>query len=177
MNRTRDHLRVRVSSGRWGVRRVRVSECHVVLKAEAVYELLLADRQPAVPHARGEGLFTLSTGSSYQVGWEIRANHIWRCGRVFLCCPRCGRRATRLYVPCAGASCECRQCWGLTYASRTLTSYKREGGFLFRFTGVCPSDWAKLTTLERRTERRREALKKYAERRKALRNPSRNAAG
>jgi len=167
MNRTRERPRAWVSSGRFGIRRVRVSECYLVFKAEAVYDSMLAEGLLPVPNTHGEALFSPSTGSSFRVSWEARRNDIWRHGRIFLRCPACGGRATRLYVPCTGASAECRQCWGLTYASRTLTSYRRRGGFLFRHTGVSPSAWAQFATLGRRKERRRAALRKYAERREA----------
>jgi hypothetical protein len=63
---------------------------------------------------------------THRAGWQIRANGIWRFGRVFFECPECDRLATRLYLPANHLWLACRRCWGLTYDSRQ-NSYKRTG--------------------------------------------------
>ena len=121
-------------SGRWGPRRVRVSECWAVLRAEDLYTALLRDDlSRARPGARGEVSWTLRTTETEPiqaatVSWELVANRVWRFGRVFLGCPNCRRRATRIYVPKAWAAPRCRTCWGLTYGSRQ-ENYRPTGLF------------------------------------------------
>lgn len=41
-----------------------------------------------------------------------RPSAIWRQGRIFYRGPKCGRRATRLYVPLEDSQPGCRRCWG-----------------------------------------------------------------
>src|SRR4051812_48648683 len=85
--------------GRWGRRRTRVSECWGVLTAENCYtEMLAGDREHVKPGAKGEVTMSLPD-RKLSAGWEIRPNAIWRRGRVFLICPRCRLRCTRLYLP------------------------------------------------------------------------------
>jgi hypothetical protein len=121
-----------IASGRWGPKRIRVSQCPVVLRAEAVYTGLLRDNhQQARPGAEGSLSCTFEGQSEpLTADWELRANAVWRFGRLFLRCPACARRATRLYVPKLGVGfgLRCRRCWGLTYESRQERSYKASGG-------------------------------------------------
>ena len=44
---------VRIDSGRWGTRRVKVSECAAVIRAEDFYTELLAGRQAGARDAQG----------------------------------------------------------------------------------------------------------------------------
>ena len=37
--------------------------------------------------------------ASVSIDFELLPNAVWRFGRVFLRCPECGRRATRIYIP------------------------------------------------------------------------------
>ena len=113
-------------SGRWGARRVRVTECVTVLKAEDSYtELIRLDPSKCRPGARGRAHFTME-GRTHAVEWIIRPNAIWRFGRVFLRCPQCDRQVTRVYLPTRASALACRICWGLSYSSRQ-NSYKYSG--------------------------------------------------
>ena len=94
--------------------------------------------------------------------WHVRPNAVWRFGRVFLECPRCNSRVTRLYVPTSEAWLACRRCWGLSYPSQKQT-YK-SGGFL----GPLLGSWGKAETVLARNRRRVAAQKRYAERRAIL---------
>src|SRR5262245_39477747 len=114
-----------VPSGRWGPRRVRVSECHA-LTAEAVYtEALRAVEALPRPGERRQVMFSL-LNQALVVDWELRPNAVWRFGRVFLFCSICKRRVTRLYVPRCLLQARCRVCWGLSYPSQQ-NSYRRTG--------------------------------------------------
>jgi hypothetical protein len=114
--------------GRWGRRRARVEEC-VSVTAENVYSALLRDARWLVhPGSTGE-LRWIVAGRARGVAWEVRANRLWRHGRVFLHCGACRRRATRLYLPSGDAPAPaCRSCWHLTYESQQ-NNY-RDGGLL-----------------------------------------------
>ena len=140
-------------SGRWGRRRTRVTECWAVFRAEDVYTLLLRGPEPV--EAGGHGEVTWTPGErSFTAAFEIRANRVWRHGRVFLQCPRCSRRATRLYVPTATSWAACRRCWGLTYQSRTQNNYK-DGGGVFGLVGMGHRFMAHIQTEHARDRRRR----------------------
>ncbi len=52
MNVTRDALRVPCGSG-WGRRRVRVTECAFVLRAEVLYDQRIREGHPLAPGERG----------------------------------------------------------------------------------------------------------------------------
>jgi hypothetical protein len=118
-----------IPSGRWGRRRVRVSECEGIIRAEAVYDALLMDSH-ALPAF--DARFTLDytiDGRRLEVSAVRRPNAVWRFGRVFLICPSCRDRRTRLYLPrvtteSAGVVVGCRVCLGLTYRSRSLRVYR-----------------------------------------------------
>jgi len=157
VNRTPEHLRV-YAAGRWGVRRVRVSECRVI-RAESLYDQMLRGGRPPTPGARGEAV-----QGPYRVSWESVENRVWAFGRLFLRCRRCGNRATRLYAPTPTCEPECRECWGLTYETRTRGNYKRRGNGLLRAIGLTSRDWTMMDTEERRAEARKEARVRYAER-------------
>ena len=165
---TRGTLRAWCGSGRWGYRRVRVSECAAVLTAEALYtQLLRTDGRQVRPGMCGQAEWTLG-GASHRVGFELRPNAVWRFGRVFLRCPRCEARATRLYLPTLDARAECRRCWGLTYGARQLRNYKDVGrfaglGFTARSFAACEAEIA-------RGQRLQAASKRYDERRAILGN-------
>ena len=90
---------VHITCGRWGSRRVRVTECAAVLKAEDVYTALLRDEAQVVMQGASGSLDLSISGRPHVVAWEIRPNALWRRGRVFLQCDRCSRRCTRLYLP------------------------------------------------------------------------------
>jgi hypothetical protein len=153
-----------VSSGRWGPRRARVEQCPAVLGAEFVYGQMICDGPQFCPGSRAAISWKPKDGSgrSWDIKAEVVANAVWRRGRLFLRCPHCGQRATRLYVPIAGLEPRCRRCWGLSYASQSW-SYK-PAGFLGRMLG--PIAYA--TTSERRNRRRIAALARYDKRRSAL---------
>ncbi len=153
-----------VSTGRWGPRRVRIGECLAMLKAESVYTVILQTHPGDIgPGLHGSVAWTVGE-ATHIVACLVRPNAVWRHGRVFLTCPKCGGRVTRLYVPTTTASPACRRCWGLTYTSRTR--HYGPDRWLFPCFG---SFAAYETTLER--ERRRAAsAERYAVRR-ALRQP------
>lgn len=167
MNQTPAYLRV-YASGRWGARRVRVSECPVVMRAEHLYDQLIKDGRPPRPGASGESIYTISDkkrgDTQYRASWEVRANRVWAFGRAFYVCPRCEKRATRLYIPTLGSRPECRECWGLTYATRTMGNYSRRGCGLLAAFGLTSRDWTMMETVERRAEARKAARRRYAAR-------------
>jgi hypothetical protein len=151
-------------AGRWGRKRVTVSQCCAVLAAEDVYTRLLRDavRPDSLtrmrPGASGYVDWSRPGGHAEPVGWELRPNAVWRFGRLFLTCPRCLRRATRVYVPTRDAWIACRRCWGLTYGSRR-ESY-RGGGWL--------GPYAYWRTDDARARRVQAAKERGAERRAIL---------
>jgi hypothetical protein len=159
-------------SGRFGRRRVRVTECAVVLKAETFYDGLVRDRSHTLrPGQRGTSTVTLRTNDGQRavarrVTWVTLPNRVWRCGRVFYECPRCHGRATRLYAPTLNCELQCRRCWGLTYQRRTLWNYKRSG--LWFFPGLTLADWARASTADHRREALAAARTRQAARRRAL---------
>jgi hypothetical protein len=161
--------------GRWGPRRVRVAECWATIRAEEWYSALLKE-DPAVVRPGAKGVSTCALANGYQVtaSWEVRANAVWRRGRLFLRCPSCGRRCTRLYVPKENAGLACRTCWGLTYDSRTRQNYKDSlygHGQLATLLGTTQRDLAFETTAERRAERRAQSRERWARRRRYLDQP------
>ena len=96
---------VRVLSGRWGPRRVRVSEVWSTLRAEAVYDQFVREGHDFGPgwRARLEVHIPIrdSDGvSSWYVEVEVRANPIWRRGGSFISVPD----AT---VARHGCTCQC----------------------------------------------------------------------
>ena len=155
--------------GRWGPRRTRVTECWAVLRAEEVYTAMLLDDASRVrPGARGATTYTVE-GREFTASWEVRQNAVWRRGRVFLRCPRCDTRCTRLYLPLRDSWLACRRCWGLTYTSRTRQNYKTSlvgRGQFARMFGTSQRDWAFLTTYEKRRERRAASRERWVKRRR-----------
>lgn len=166
-----NELRV-YACGNRGRHRVRVTQCWAVLRAEDVYTALLRDNLSRLrPGAAGTATWHVE-GRELNTSWEVRQNAVWRRGRVFLRCARCNSRCTRLYVPLADSSLECRRCWGLTYASRTLQNYKDSvwgRGVFARVFGVTQRDWALERTDENRFERRERSRERWATRREFLR--------
>ena len=160
--------------GRWGRRRTRVTECWALLRAENLYTSLLRGPESVSAGDHGEVTWTLG-GRLFTVAFEIRANRVWRHGRVFLQCSRCSRRATRLYVPTATAWAACRRCWGLTYQSRTQNNYKDRGGGLLAHLGVSHRLMAQMQTAGRRKRRRAASIERWAERRDILQRKARAA--
>ena len=160
--------RVHCPGGRWGPRRVRTSECHAVLKAEDFYTALLKDDSERLgPGCLGSGSATVS-GRQHTAQWEVRSNSVWRRGRVFLICPQCLMRCTRLYLPLETSWLACRRCWGLTYGSRTLQNYKDTpwGRGMFRaMFGTTQRDWALMTTGEKRQLRSEASRERWKQRR------------
>ena len=150
-----------VSGGRWGPRRARVEQC-ATLEAEIVYHLMICAGEPLAP---GWHATVSSTAGNYKfpnIKVEVVANAVWRRGRLFLRCPRCGRRATRLYVPVIDVQPRCRRCWGLNYQSQSW-SYKSTGPLGPYFGPLAHS-----TTHDRRKTRQRAARERYAARRPHL---------
>jgi hypothetical protein len=110
-------------TGRWGPRRVCVTEC-LVLLAEDLYTRLLADSPRQIwPGQSGQVTWRMGE-REVTAAWTIRANSVWRFGRVFFLCPKCGARVARLYLPLPASSIACRTCWGLSYESRQVRNYK-----------------------------------------------------
>jgi hypothetical protein len=160
------------SGGRWGPRRTRTNECWATLRAEDVYTAVLQANESATKAgAQGTVIWTVEGGRDVHANWEIRANAVWRRGRMFLDCRHCGKRCTRLYLPLEDSSPRCRRCWGLTYASRTLQNYKDSlwGGRQFAWMfGTTQRDWAFSTTDERRAQRRSTSRDRWVQRRPYL---------
>jgi hypothetical protein len=153
-----------VSSGRWGPRRARVGQCAAIVAAELVYGKLVCDGTKFGPGWRAMLSWKPhgDTGRSWDIKAEVLANAVWRRGRLFLRCPHCDQRATRLYVPVVGLEPRCRRCWGLSYESQSW-SYKGTG-----FWGRLMGPLAHATTIERRAERRRASRARYDARRAFL---------
>jgi hypothetical protein len=153
-------------SGRWGPRRVRVSECAGVLQAEDVYtDLIRSGPSRLRLGVTGTTDWALpGRQETVYVTWELRPNAVWRFGRVFLRCPQCERLASRLYVPRVGDPHACRRCWGLTYESRQLRSYKPGRDILSTLLGPL----AYWTTVRDREERAEASRRRWAMRRDAL---------
>ena len=168
---SRDDAAVWCPGGRWGPRRTRTNECWSRLTAEDVYTALLQDDPLKVrPGAAGTATFSVQ-GHSHTAGWEVRQNAVWRFGRVFLKCPRCDRRCTRLYLPVEASSLACRRCWGLTYISRQLVNYKDSlwgRGMIARMFGTTQRDWAYQATSDRREARRLASRERWRVRRERL---------
>jgi hypothetical protein len=165
------HDRRVYGSGRWGPRRVRVTECWSVVKAEEVYTALLKDDAARVTAgAHGMARYTVE-GRDFTAPWEVRQNAVWTRGRVFLRCPRCRLRCTRLYIPLPNSWLACRRCWGLTYHSRTLQNYKDSlwgHGSIARMFATTQREWAIQTTSDCREERREQSRERWAKRRRLL---------
>ena len=113
------------------------------------------------------------SSETWVIDAEVRPNAVWKRGRLFLRCPTCQRRATRVYVPVPDQEPRCRRCWGLSYQSQTWT-YKTSG-FLAAVLGpeaaAALGSAAAATTRIRRKERRDAARARYTERRSFLRSP------
>ena len=157
--------------GRWGRRRTRTTECCGVLRAEDVYTALLKDDARRVrPGAHGSAIYAINK-REFTFRWEVRQNAVWRRGRVFLRCPRCSLRCTRLYIPLEDSWAACRHCWGLTYASRTLQNYKDSvwgrGRFATMF-GISQRDWAYEMTDEKRRRQGERSKERWTARRLRL---------
>src|SRR5262249_44072434 len=162
-------------AGRWGPRRVRVTECWAVLTAEHMYTELIRDNlERLAPGQHGSATWKLD-GYSADLGWEVRANSVWRFGRVFFRCPKCARLATRIYVPNANAWAACRRCWGLTYPSRQFGNYKNYGGGFLGAFGFTHRDFALSQTHDNRRRREAAAWERYAERRRIMKRQKRKA--
>jgi hypothetical protein len=146
------------ASGRWGPRRARVQQC-VTLAAELVYDDMVRKGETFGPGSRAWLTWTPhdDNGTSWTIAAEVRANAVWRRGRLFFRCPKCDRRATRLYVPLEGTQPQCRRCWGLSYESQSR-SYKATGVL----AALGPVAYY---TTDARDERREAARARYAARR------------
>ena len=166
---SRNDAAVWCPAGRWGPRRTRTNECWSTLRAEDVYTGLLKDDASKVrPGAAGTATWKFED-RDHTAWWEVRHNAVWRSGRVFLKCPQCGRRCTRLYLPLKTSGLACRRCWGLTYVSRALYNYRDSlwgRGMIARMFGTTQRDWALDATSERRHARYRASLERWGARRK-----------
>ena len=164
------HASVSCPTGRWGRRRVRVSECWAVTRVEELYTALLRlDASSIRPGARDVVFCKTRGGKAVAAGWEVTENSVWQRGRLFLLCARCDRRCTRLYQPVLDSPPRCRRCWGLTYASRTLLNYKDSlwgRGTFAKLFGTTQRDWAYQTTAQARVARRSASRERWAARRK-----------
>jgi len=158
-----------ISSGRWGPKRVMVSQCWAVLRAEDVYTGLLRDNAARAKAGEHGWLgWRLPNRKPLRIEWEFRPNAVWRFGRLFLTCPRCGQRATRIYVPRKDTDGACRRCWGLTYESRQRRTYR--AGSLSRYGGLFSAlSYAACRAAAAREERAEASAKRQAERQAVLR--------
>jgi hypothetical protein len=116
---------------------------------------------PKRPGARAEANLRKG-GREFPFVWDVRPNAVWRFGRVFLRCPRCDGRVTRLYVPTADVWIACRRCWGLSDPSQKQSYVS--GGLLGEILG----SWGKSGTGSARKRRRVAAQKRYADRQEIL---------
>lgn len=150
-----------------------MTQCLAVLRAEVLYtELLRAD--PGAVRAGRRGWLDWSMqgaerGATFRVEFEVRANAVWRFGRVFLRCPRCGRLACRVYLPNVNTGLACRRCWGLTYESRQQRNY-RAGSRSRGVLGIIlsPLAYAMCRAEDSRRERAQAAARRYAQRHRLL---------
>lgn len=160
------------NSGRWGPKRVRVTQCAFMMTAEAVYDQALREGKVLVPGDRLRLSWSpLDGGRTWETVAELRPNAVWRHGRLFLHCPHCGDRATRLYVPMGGLEPRCRSCWGLTYESRQRGNYKDIAPRGLPAILGTQRDLTQWQTEGRRERRREASAKRWAER-KALKCPT-----
>lgn len=143
-----------------------MTECRSILRAESVYTELLREGSAATDADAPKALDWKIDGNSHRISFEWRANAVWQFGRVFLVCGRCERRATRLYVPAAGAMPACRRCWGLTYESREHANYKDAGRF--SALGLTHRNMAACATWHQQESRAEAAVVRQAERRLIL---------
>ncbi len=142
-------------------RRAYVEEC-LSLTAESAYDALLSEaRRSLYPGSTGELRWTIA-GRARRVAWQVRANPVWRHGRVFLNCGVCGRRATRIYLPDPDAAWACRLCWRLRFASQLLNY--RAGGRL-AMIGITLREFAIQQTRLRRHASTAAARARWAARR------------
>ena len=140
-----------VPSGRWGPRRVRTTECAGILAAEMLYHALVCDSVPLRPGWSASLSCTVGAVEFSNIRAEVISNAVWRRGRLFLRCPACDRRATRLYVPIVNREHKCRRCWGLSYPSQEW-SYRSTGWW-----GAAFGSPYRINTDNKRDARRREA--------------------
>lgn len=171
---TRADADVWCPGGRFGPRRTRVEECWYRIRAEDLYDALIAnDASKAVPGALGTAMWTVAE-RSLTASWELRANSVWRHGRLFLKCPRCSGRCTRLYVPLKTSPLACRRCWGLSYVSRGVLNYHDSlwgRGAFARLFGTTQREWAYERTDESRAERKQASRERWAKRRQSRTEP------
>lgn len=165
-------------AGRWGPRRVRTNECQLRIRSEDLYVVLV--RQAAKGQRLGPGCAGTSTyklqGRTLVANWEVRANSVWRFGRVFFRCCRCSRLCTRLYAPLAESELGCRRCYGLSYVSQTHQNYKDSiwgRGHFANIFGTTQRDWAYMSTNERRSARREAAAERWRKRKRFFRKAER----
>lgn len=133
-----------------------------MLAAEMLYHKLLCDGTQLVPGWRSTLTCVVGGATFENIETELRANAVWRRGRLFFQCRNCGHSATRLYIPIEGYEPRCRRCWGLSYQSQSR-SYK-PCGLLGRLFGPIAHE----TTLERRKRRQQAARARYDARRAFL---------
>jgi len=165
-------------AGKWGGRRVRVTECYGVVRSEDVYAALIFDKSnlKLQPGAMGTAEFRLGEGD-VTIDWELRPNAVWRCGRLFLKCGSCCHRCTRLYKPLAYLELRCRRCYGLSYKSRALHNYRDSlwgRGPFARVFMTTQKEWSYMATQEARQARRQAAIDRWNQRRSALKRFSRD---
>ena len=154
-------------SGRWGPRRTRVTECHAVLTAEDTYTAVLRGDATVKAGSCGKVSWTLG-GEAFIADWELRPNAVWRRGRLFLTCPRCEARCTRLYVPLPSSWLGWPPVLGPYVQLPTLLNYKDSPwgrGVFASVFGTSQRDWARLTTQEKRQDQRLRSTRRWAERR------------
>jgi hypothetical protein len=115
---------VYMAGGRWGKRRGRVSQFWATVRSEDVHASVV--RKEGVTIATDDQVsivVRIARPDGSRTPWTlqvaVRRNPIWKGGRLFLLCPRCSKRAARLYVPLSGLEPRCRRCWGLNYESQS----------------------------------------------------------
>ena len=142
----------------------------LVIKAEEIYTVLLRQGLDVRPGVAGD-LSAERGGWRFTFRASVVANAVWRRGRVFLTCPLCHGRCTRLYGPRNDSPLACRTCWGLTYESRQHANYKDRGRWTHRGWGT-PRDMAQSQTERERERRYAASVDRWAQRRRFLSSSS-----
>lgn len=112
-------------------RRMRVSECRVVLTADQIRRKAIEDNVPLSQLATAQIRVPLDAAPAppWTLAAIVTSHPIYRQGRVFLRCPCCGHQVGRLYQPREGWPLSCRRCHRLTYRS-TQESRKMPAGLV-----------------------------------------------
>ena len=109
-------------------RRLRVSECKVVVGVEAVRASLVAAKPDALAPDRFSAEVVSMTPPT-RIDAVLVPHPRSRIGRLFFVCPWCQRQVARLYQPADGWPLKCRRCYNLAYRS-TQESRKPPAGLV-----------------------------------------------